>query len=191
MKFDKVIDSGERQEFDTGSRRDTDIGKGKPSQISVWGLIRLAKHYENGAKKYGIGNWTKGQPISRYLDSAFRHMIKFMGRCTSEDHLAAIAWNILAIIDHQERIERGLLNPKLDDMNNYPQCFLPDEFDPKPSVPDQVEPLDNLFHTKWSSTKSANSSSLDFAVIDEASPMSEETQEALKNNRALHVMEED
>ena len=37
-------------------------------------MRRLAQHYQNGAKKYAKNNWRKGQPISRYYDSAMRHL---------------------------------------------------------------------------------------------------------------------
>lgn len=130
-EFDKVLDSGERQEFSTGSRRDIQKGKGRFDLISAHGLMRLAKHYENGAVKYGDHNWSKGQPISRYLCSAFRHMVKYMGGCRDEDHLSAITWNIFCVIDHEERIARGLLDSAMDDTDEFPKCFLPGEFDPK------------------------------------------------------------
>ncbi|HUS51203.1 MAG TPA: dATP/dGTP diphosphohydrolase domain-containing protein, partial [Candidatus Paceibacterota bacterium] len=73
MEFKEVKDSGKRQDFDTGSRRDTRDGKGRYDLLPVRAIKRLAKHYENGAKKYGDRNWEKGQPLSRYLDSALRH----------------------------------------------------------------------------------------------------------------------
>ena len=123
-KYDDVKDSGKRQEFGTGSRRDTQEGKGRPSLISPHGLWRLARHYESGAKKYGDHNWAKGQPVSRYLDSIFRHLIKYLGGARDEDHLAAIAWNAMAIIDHEERIERGLLDESLNDVKDWPKSFV-------------------------------------------------------------------
>lgn len=130
MKYDKVLDSGKRQEFKSGSVRDTQEGKGRPELIPPWGLLRLSRHYENGAKKYGDHNWTKGQPISRYLASMFRHLIKYMGGCRDEDHLAAIAWNAMSIIDHEERISRGLLEKEFNDIEDWPKSFIAGEFSP-------------------------------------------------------------
>jgi hypothetical protein len=117
--YDKVNDSGKRQEFETGSRRDTREGKGRYDLISPIAMQRLAKHFENGAVKYGDRNWEKGQPISRYLDSAIRHIYKFLEGHRDEDHLAAAMWNIGGAIHTEEVIERGLLPESLNDVVNY------------------------------------------------------------------------
>jgi len=87
-KFTAVKDSGERQQFSTGSVRDTQVGKGRFDLIPTDALRRLAQHYENGARKYGDRNWEKGQPLGRYLDSAFRHLVNVLDGKTDEDHAA-------------------------------------------------------------------------------------------------------
>ncbi len=115
-KFDKVKDSGERQEFGTGSVRDTNTGKGRFDLIPPYALMRLAQHYENGAVKYGDRNWELGQPLSRYLDSAMRHLIKALMGLEDEDHFSAAAWNILSIIETQKRIELGIISKELNDL---------------------------------------------------------------------------
>ena len=114
--FNEVKDSGKRQEFDTGSKRDTRDGKGRFDLIPPYALTRLARHYENGATKYGDRNWEKGQPLARYLDSMIRHAYKFLGGSREEDHLAAVAWNALAYIETEYRIEQGILPADLDDI---------------------------------------------------------------------------
>ena len=114
--FKEVKDSGKRQEFDTGSKRDTRDGKGRFDLIPSYALTRLARHYENGAVKYGDRNWEKGQPLARYLDSMIRHAYKFLGGSREEDHLAAVAWNALAYIETEYRIELGILPAELDDI---------------------------------------------------------------------------
>ena len=119
MKFTKVKDSGKRQSFKTGSVRDTREGKGRFDLITPIGLMRLAKHYENGAIKYGDRNWEKGQPMSRYLDSAIRHIYKHLEGHRDEDHLSAGVWNLLCVIHTEEMIERGLLPKELNDLPNY------------------------------------------------------------------------
>lgn len=82
-------------------------------------MRRLCKHLENGAEKYGDRNWELGQPLSRFLDSALRHIYKYMEGYRDEDHLAAAAWNIQGIIHVEEMIERGVLDVELDDLPNY------------------------------------------------------------------------
>jgi hypothetical protein len=119
MEFNKVKDSGVRQEFNTGAVRDIQKGKGRFDLISPIALIRLAKHYENGAVKYGDHNWQKGMPLSRYLDSLIRHAYKLLMGMDDEDHAAAIAWNAFAYIHTKELIDRGKLPKKLDDIIKY------------------------------------------------------------------------
>jgi hypothetical protein len=174
--FTKVVDSGKRQEFNTGSVRDTAEGKGMPHLIGgealamsvlhrgfesekltdlfyhlckynhlytegeeswtpLYNLIdltlnyiisvdcegiagalnRLAIHYENGAKKYSKNNWRKGQPVSRYYDSAFRHMCKEIDGCKDEDHAAALLWNLIGMLQTKNDVRVGLLSETLDD----------------------------------------------------------------------------
>lgn len=116
MNFDDVKDSGARQEFDTGSKRDTNKGKGRFDLIPPYAMYRLARHYENGAVKYGDRNWEMGQPLARYLDSAERHLNSIKLGLVDEDHLSAIVWNILSIIETQKRIEMGILPKELDNL---------------------------------------------------------------------------
>jgi len=119
MKFNQVKDSGKRENFTTGSRRDTREGKGRYDLISPIVIERDAIHLENGAVKYGDRNWEKGQPLSRYFDSAIRHMYKFLAGLNDEDHLAAARWNIAGIIHTEEMISRGILPKELNDLPNY------------------------------------------------------------------------
>ncbi|KKL05795.1 hypothetical protein LCGC14_2602440 [marine sediment metagenome] len=116
MKYTKVKDSGKRQSFKTGSVRDLSDGKGRYDLLPTRALRRLAEHYENGAKKYGDRNWEKGQPLSRMLDSAMRHLFKALEGQKDEDHFTACAWNVLGIIEIQERIEANLLPKELDNL---------------------------------------------------------------------------
>jgi len=118
MDFAKVVDSGARQSFSTGSVRDTREGKGRFDLIPTYPLRRLARHYENGAEKYGDRNWEKGQELSRYLDSAMRHLVSVLEGRRDEDHASAVAWNIFAYVHTKEMIERGKLPSELDDLGH-------------------------------------------------------------------------
>lgn len=119
MVFNEVKDSGKRQQFPTGSVRDIQVGKGRYDLISPIVLSRLAKHYENGSAKYGDRNWEKGQPLGRYVDSAFRHLNKFLEGHRDEDHPAAVIWNVGALIHTEEMIRRGALPSNLNDLPDY------------------------------------------------------------------------
>ena len=116
LDFKEVKDSGKRQEFETGSKRDTREGKGRFDLIPTIPLRRLAKHYENGSAKYGDRNWEKGQPLSRYLDSCERHLLAVKEGLTDEDHQSAVSWNMFAFVYTMEMVKAGLLPKELDDM---------------------------------------------------------------------------
>lgn len=111
----KLKDSGERREFETGSQRDTADGKGRFDLLSVVSLVMDAQHMEEGAKKYADRNWEKGQPLSVYINSAFRHLTKLMLGLTDEDHASALVWNINAYRHTLMMIEVGELPAELDD----------------------------------------------------------------------------
>lgn len=115
----ELKDSGERQEFSTGSVRDSEKGKGWFAHLSPIALKRLAQHVENGGRKYGERNWEKGQPLARYLESAIRHAYTYLEGSRDEDHLAAAMWNLQGIIHTEEMIRRGLLPKELDNLPNY------------------------------------------------------------------------
>ena len=93
MKFDKVNDSGERREFETGAVRDIQTGKGRYDLLSPIAIKRLAQHMENGAAKYSDRNWEKRIPIHSFVDSAIRHLFNYLDGDKTEDHLAAAMWN--------------------------------------------------------------------------------------------------
>lgn len=110
-----INDGGKRISYgDNKAIREPSIGKGRYDLISPFALDRLAKWYELGAQKYADRNWEKGMPFSRYIDSAKRHLNKYVMGMEDEDHLAAAAWNIFAILHHQE-----LNQNDLDDMPHY------------------------------------------------------------------------
>jgi hypothetical protein len=129
--FTGVKDSGKRQDFDTGSKRDTQDGKPRYDLIPIHPMHRLAMHYANGAVKYGDRNWEKGQPMSRYFASAERHLAAAKAGKTDEDHLAAVAWNIFGIIATEKWIEDGRLPRDLDDMHVFEGPTPPIQDEPK------------------------------------------------------------
>jgi hypothetical protein len=109
----RLKDSGERRLFDSGAVRDRAAGKGRYDLLATQMMMRLARHYEAGAIKYSDRNWEKGMPFSVYIDAAMRHLIKYIAGWNDEDHLAAVIWNIAAIMFMEER------NPDLDDLPDH------------------------------------------------------------------------
>jgi hypothetical protein len=114
----RIKDSGTRTEFDTGAVRDGREDKGRFDLLPPMTLFRLAKHFDAGCQKYGDRNWEKGIPLSKYFDSAFRHMQKHLMGFTDENHMTATLWNIACYIETYDRIKLGILPPHLDDMPN-------------------------------------------------------------------------
>ena len=70
-------------------------------------LLEVAKHFEEGAKKYGEHNWEKGIPEWSYLDSATRHFLKWLRGDDDERHDRAFVWNIICLIWTHENIHQG------------------------------------------------------------------------------------
>ena len=150
----KILDSGDRTEFETGAVRDMREGKGRcdlmPLEVvrdlmddPIIGyianflqdndtselyncldefahafdngktkgsltdirfqqyctmLLEVAKHFEEGAKKYGENNWQKGIPVKCYIDSAVRHYLKWLRGDKDEPHDRAFVWNLMCCI---------------------------------------------------------------------------------------------
>lgn len=114
-----VKDSGKREAFQTGSVRDTREGKGRYDLISPFALERLAQLYERGAEKYGERNWEKGQPVSRYMDSALRHMNKHLMGERDEDHVTAAVWNLMCILHTEYMVAKKRLSEDLIDWPEF------------------------------------------------------------------------
>lgn len=144
----RILDSGNRREFETGAVRDICEGKGRCdllpldvvaeyydyctkgcierqifidihhfqqngnwrylyavlenchifSDVESTLLLEVAKHFEEGCKKYGDNNWQKGIPTHCYIDSAVRHYLKYLRGDKDEPHDRAFCWNILCCI---------------------------------------------------------------------------------------------
>lgn len=90
-----IKDSGDRTEFSTGAVRDMHKGKGDFTLLPMWAIWKLARHCERGANKYGRNNVDRGIPVSSLIDSAMRHLTKYILGWEDEDHLTAAAWNIM------------------------------------------------------------------------------------------------
>jgi hypothetical protein len=116
MREYTLHDSGERQQFATGAVRDRQAGKGRFDLLPALAMTRLARHFEKGAAKYGDRNWEQGIPLSRFLDSALRHLFAYLAGRDDEDHLVAAAWNLLTALETDARADAGQLPVSLIDI---------------------------------------------------------------------------
>lgn len=94
-----TLDSGERVDFPSGMRRDTDRGKPRYDLIPRPMLKRLAELYARGAEKYGDSNWMLAdspEEVARFKASGLRHMMQWLEGERDEDHMAATVFNLFA-----------------------------------------------------------------------------------------------
>lgn len=104
MKY-TTKDSGKRQDYASGMRRDTQEGKpdyflcltDEPYDVQL--LTRWAALMTRGAEKYGRRNWQLAdseEELERFKSSAFRHFVQWVTGEDDEDHAAATVFNINA-----------------------------------------------------------------------------------------------
>lgn len=125
-----IKDSGDRTEFETGAKRDMHAGKGRMDLLPWYGIMEVSKHCEEGALKYGEHNVDKGIPLHSLLDSASRHLAKYMVGMEDEDHLRAACWNLLWALNqrttHPELDDRFAIEVKqepLDELAVHTRCL--------------------------------------------------------------------
>ena len=103
-------DSGQREEFSTGMKRDVQVNKPRYDLIgSGWNLIkRWAELVGRGAEKYGELNFEKAATeveMNRFKSSALRHMVQWHLGEMDEDHAAAICFNVAGYEMVKKKIE--------------------------------------------------------------------------------------
>lgn len=89
-------DSGKREEFSTGMKRDIQTNKPRYDLIDRPLLRRWAELMGRGADKYGEENWRKAETeveMKRFAASLLRHTFQLLDGDRSEDHAAAICFN--------------------------------------------------------------------------------------------------
>jgi len=94
--------------FETGSIRDNDINKPLVDHLDPYVRLRFGYLLREGARKYGAGNWKKGQSTSVALESLHRHLAKYEyninnGLDQDEDHLMAIIFNVQLMSKNEEK----------------------------------------------------------------------------------------
>jgi hypothetical protein len=113
----------ESEQYPTGGQRSSSTGRGRYDLIPAEGLARLAARCEEGAQAYGEDNWKKGLPLRRYINSMFRHITQYNAGDREEDHLAAIAWNALALASSEVLILQGAMSLEMDDIGHVKQAI--------------------------------------------------------------------
>ena len=115
----EMKDKGKRTTFESGAKREVLQGKGRFDLVSPVMLARLAVIMERGAAKYSDRNWEKGMPLSRFVDSAYRHLTQYLFGQRDEDHVGQAIFNLMALLHTQAMIDNGKLPESLNDLPNY------------------------------------------------------------------------
>jgi hypothetical protein len=97
-------DSGKRQEFNTGMKRDVQENKPRFDLITPLYvpfneqiITRWANLMARGAEKYDARNWEKAstqEELDRFKASAARHFYQWLCGEVDEDHAVAVMFNI-------------------------------------------------------------------------------------------------
>ena len=87
-----------KQKYETGAEREENNDKGRFDLLPPKAVLRVAKRFQEGAKKYSDNNWEKGMPEWRFIDSALRHIFQHMENKNNEDHLAAACANLMMLM---------------------------------------------------------------------------------------------
>ena len=92
-----------------------DIKSIRYERISPELLRRVSVHYQKGGINYGDRNWEKGMPAMVTWDSAVRHMTNWLEQVPGdeEDHMAAVAWNIMCTMHTIEMTNRDIFKGHL------------------------------------------------------------------------------
>lgn len=107
-------DSGKRQNFSSGMRRDVQENKPRYDLIIPIGqedhlLKRWAELMDRGMTKYGYRNWelaNSEEELLRFKASAWRHFVQAMSGIGDEDHFAAVCFNLNAIVFLEEKLKK-------------------------------------------------------------------------------------
>ena len=100
--------------FDTGAERDTG-GKGRCDLLPHSALLRVSRQMEGALAEHEERNWERGIPMHSFLDSAMRHLFKYMDGRVDEDHLAAAATNVLMALWTEDHM------PEMQDIPTRPE----------------------------------------------------------------------
>lgn len=89
--------------FESGSKRDSDTHKPLTTALTAYARLRYGYHLRKGSNYYGKDNWKLGQPSEAVLESMDRHLALYLGGDRSEDHLSAIMFGVVMLMQNEEK----------------------------------------------------------------------------------------
>lgn len=99
----KDKDCSSSRVFESGSKRDNDTHKPLTTALTAYARLRYGYHLRKGSNNYGKNNWQLGQPSEAVLESLDRHLAQYMAGDRSEDHLSAIMFGVVMLMQNEER----------------------------------------------------------------------------------------
>jgi len=100
-----VIDNGaEKTKYVTGGIREIIPKNGRCDLLPAAAILKLSRYFANSLSKYPERNWELGLPMHGFLDSAMRHLLKYLDGLRDEDHLTAACWNIICAMWTEEKL---------------------------------------------------------------------------------------
>jgi hypothetical protein len=89
--------------FESGSQRDSDTNKPLTTALTAYARLRYGYHLRKGSNNYGKDNWKLGQPSEALLESLDRHLAQYLSGDRSEDHLSAIMFGVVMLMQNEEK----------------------------------------------------------------------------------------
>jgi hypothetical protein len=89
--------------FASGSQRDDDSNKPLTTALTAYARLRYGYHLRKGSNNYGKDNWKLGQPSEALLESLDRHLAQYLSGDRSEDHLSAIMFGVVMLMQNEEK----------------------------------------------------------------------------------------
>lgn len=101
VAIEKTVE-GDSVKYASGASRSSDAEGVRFDLVSPVGHRRLAARYAMGAVNRGDRNWEGGMPASDVINHLERHLNLWKSGDTSDDHLAAAAWGLFALMHFEE-----------------------------------------------------------------------------------------
>jgi hypothetical protein len=135
--FKKI--SANETDYGTGAKRDARGGKGAQKWLPHEAIDLVSHVYELGNLGRGWRNWEFGMPLEDLLDSAKRHIVRYMAGDRSEPHLPQALWNLLNALQMSIWIWQGVRPQSLNNLPDHRHFWYPDMPPPCPLSPKEIE----------------------------------------------------
>lgn len=86
-----------------GATRSADSEDVRFDLIPVVPHRRHARRWAEGATIHGEHNWKQGMPVTVILNHLENHLNEWKAGRRNDDHLAAVAWAVYALMECEER----------------------------------------------------------------------------------------